>query len=1085
MATAESMKKVTEAYIGLFGRAPDPAGLDYWAQQLDAEVAAGKDADIALKELTAGMTANAEWTEDGLGQAGTTSAQIVTAMFNNLFGKGPSAADLEYWTKDLDDGVATPSEMVVLLIQGAQQNSTTEAEILEFKQEAASYYAAELLAVAGDPDPDTGYYTNPPQYSLATAADSVAGVDGPASRDASKEKTDALASGEGSEIVLTEGKVDTVAMTLGNDTVTGTVGDGNTYDGESISDNNTADSDVLNLSGDDGIIFGVTKNVETINISLAATKSAGFVIDADKLTGGDVSLDVAPVVDVVGVEVAGETVVDLDNFAGNLATTEVTAIDVDLKSAASQTFSFDAKMASLTLGAVDSNDTTVMFANNDVAMTVTGTAADNDAMSVSVNTEASITFDTERVEDITVTANNGAAEVTIAGAAAADPADVSYTIAGDNDVTLVGDAEQFDAAQFSNSGSGAAGLKLTAGSVAAVALDNFGVLGGGIELAEAGGNFELLVASGNTVTNSKAGADLALDANDTAKDSSITIDLAASAGNITTVGYETVTITTNDAAEISAGAIELDGAVATIGGDNDVSVGTVTDFDTISIVGLDVTTGALGSKVGDANDVTIVATNDATVGNIAVSGDVSITATVDDLSAAAIEADNDVTLTAGDAIAVSSSINIVKGTLDITGDDIEVDGAIDVVTGAITMMATNDVILNDTVDASNDITLSGDGLQVNSDLTSDKGGIELTATNEVSLGGSVDAETSVTVTADDLMGAVFITANNDISITVTNDIDMAGGGTITSAKDDVMITAKEINLSAITALEGTVTIDANDTVMSAIDVIEAEDVVVTSGNVDVSATLDATDMLTVAGDADLTAGTVTAGAITVTTTNDVNFTNTDTDLVVVATAADVDLGVVTFAADDALADPDETTIAITTGSGNDGMDLSDGNVFTVSTGLGKDTVVITETGTGSVVNTGGGDDTVTLDVTGQATVVTGDGDDKISLSAGFTGSVDAGNDTDTLTLFGGEDLTSSAVVKNIEEIFVTGPGGLTVSEAQLDNDSTFKLTGDDAEIFATGVKSVDLSGVTFGAGNSSYFNLEANDDGSNIIGAVC
>ena len=48
MATTSEIQ-VTEAYIGLLGRAPDPAGLAYWAAQLDAAIAA----DLVRRPCTA------------------------------------------------------------------------------------------------------------------------------------------------------------------------------------------------------------------------------------------------------------------------------------------------------------------------------------------------------------------------------------------------------------------------------------------------------------------------------------------------------------------------------------------------------------------------------------------------------------------------------------------------------------------------------------------------------------------------------------------------------------------------------------------------------------------------------------------------------------------------------------------------------------------------------------------------------------------------------------------------------------------------------------------------------------------------
>ena len=55
MATTSEIE-VTKAYIGLLGRAPDPAGLAYWAAELDAAIAAGDDPVVALKKLTNDIT---------------------------------------------------------------------------------------------------------------------------------------------------------------------------------------------------------------------------------------------------------------------------------------------------------------------------------------------------------------------------------------------------------------------------------------------------------------------------------------------------------------------------------------------------------------------------------------------------------------------------------------------------------------------------------------------------------------------------------------------------------------------------------------------------------------------------------------------------------------------------------------------------------------------------------------------------------------------------------------------------------------------------------------------------------------------
>ena len=138
----ESDAKITEAYIGLLGRAPDPAGLEYWSDELLALVARGQNVDIALKKLTNDITLTPEWIGGGGsgGSSGQSAAEaVVSAMYINLFSRQATAADLAYWSAELTNRRVTESEMVVLLIQGAQSNANTDSQVLEFKRQAASF----------------------------------------------------------------------------------------------------------------------------------------------------------------------------------------------------------------------------------------------------------------------------------------------------------------------------------------------------------------------------------------------------------------------------------------------------------------------------------------------------------------------------------------------------------------------------------------------------------------------------------------------------------------------------------------------------------------------------------------------------------------------------------------------------------------------------------------------------------------------------------------------------------------------------------------------------------------------------------
>jgi len=143
----ESDAKITEAYIGLLGRAPDPAGLEYWSSELQSLVSQGQNADIALKKLTNDITLTPEWIGGGGsgGSAGQSAAEaVVSTMYINLFSRQATAADLAYWSAELTNRRVTESEMVVLLIQGAQSNGNTDSQVLEFKRQAASYYVSKV-----------------------------------------------------------------------------------------------------------------------------------------------------------------------------------------------------------------------------------------------------------------------------------------------------------------------------------------------------------------------------------------------------------------------------------------------------------------------------------------------------------------------------------------------------------------------------------------------------------------------------------------------------------------------------------------------------------------------------------------------------------------------------------------------------------------------------------------------------------------------------------------------------------------------------------------------------------------------------
>ena len=94
MAASTYFDQVQQLYIAYFGRPADTVGQTYWATQIDA-------ANGSIASVIAGFSASAE-SVALFGSA--TSAQKVTAIYQNAFGRAPEAAGLAYWVAQLDSG---------------------------------------------------------------------------------------------------------------------------------------------------------------------------------------------------------------------------------------------------------------------------------------------------------------------------------------------------------------------------------------------------------------------------------------------------------------------------------------------------------------------------------------------------------------------------------------------------------------------------------------------------------------------------------------------------------------------------------------------------------------------------------------------------------------------------------------------------------------------------------------------------------------------------------------------------------------------------------------------------------------------
>jgi len=363
MATTSEIK-VIEAYIGLLGRAPDPAGLAYWAEQLDTAVAAGTDIDIALKKLTNDITLNDEWLVDGLGANDPTTEAgaeaIVTGMFQNLFGRAPSAADLEYYSGELADEVYSASELAVILIQGAQQGGPADAAVLGFKEEAATYY---VESVSAD------------QFSLDSSIAAIDGVEDAAGVTASKGASDQIAA---QSFTLTTG-TDNFIGSAQDDVFTGSISGlaaENTLGAADSIDGGDGD-DLLEVSVNTaftGLTTGSIADVERIELTNESGSTREF--NAANITG-------AETIAVYANKSSTVNLVDLE-----------AAVDLELHNQTSGTFS-----AEFILGAKETLATSVKD-----AATLTVNNAGTVANAAAKITEAAIAVTLDDIELLTVAA---------------------------------------------------------------------------------------------------------------------------------------------------------------------------------------------------------------------------------------------------------------------------------------------------------------------------------------------------------------------------------------------------------------------------------------------------------------------------------------------------------------------------------------------------------------------------------------------------------------------------------------------------------------------------------------------------------
>ncbi len=415
MADNATSTQLQELYVAYFGRAADPAGLDYWTKK-----------GITTSKFAADMYAQAEF-KDVYGSLSTESQ--VNQIYENLFDRAADATGLLYWTQEIDLGNLQLAEIATHLIWAAKNNAGSEDDktALSNKTDAAIAYTAKVKEDASAILAYQAESTSPWKsgVNIAEAVSYMSGIN---------KDTASTAAGIAASVTTITGngvpsESANYSLTSNVDDIAGTAGTNKISAGLTSSGANTLNSldeidgkggtDTLNASIATTVIPLSIKNVENINLTFEAAKT----VSAVNITG------------VTKYTNSGSIALGTISNIGD-ATADLKVADND------QGATFTYKAAALT-GTADSIDLELANATggNTVITTITGAVE-------TVNLTSSTSANSVRLDSDATTLNiSGSADLTLGVASTilnqtttinAGSATGAITLASDN--TLAGTA---------------------------------------------------------------------------------------------------------------------------------------------------------------------------------------------------------------------------------------------------------------------------------------------------------------------------------------------------------------------------------------------------------------------------------------------------------------------------------------------------------------------------------------------------------------------------------------------------------------------------------------------------------------------
>ena len=164
MAASAYFETVQKIYIAFYQRPADPAGLKYWAEQIDK---AGGNPNAVI---TAFGTSDEAQELYGDIDADTIGG-VIDAVYQAAFGRSAEQEEIDYWAEGFNAGTITASSMALAVVLGAQND---DLATIDNKLEVANEFTAQ---VDGRPLTDAGFGTGPFAATYEGTDDAVAARD--------------------------------------------------------------------------------------------------------------------------------------------------------------------------------------------------------------------------------------------------------------------------------------------------------------------------------------------------------------------------------------------------------------------------------------------------------------------------------------------------------------------------------------------------------------------------------------------------------------------------------------------------------------------------------------------------------------------------------------------------------------------------------------------------------------------------------------------------------------------------------------------------------------------------------------------